>query len=283
VPSTPIGRALGFAGMGASLLLGTLKDNIVGSFSSPGKDSGQAAGGGGGGGGGGGSFSIITESNAERLAAALCRMRGAALKLGQMLSIQDEAVLPPQVGRPGGCLAVRAGASWGRGVEVESKKALVWRSRALPCTACLRPPWPPPPPLKSGDLTPLPSQARSGRNPPAPHSPPPPAAPTQIQAALERVRQGADVMPRAQLEGQLRSQLGRDWASQLEGGRAAGGGAVPPADAAGGAAGEQLGPSAPRASPRAAPTPLPRPPPFPQTSSGRRGPRPASGRSTRRC
>ena len=40
----------------------------------------------------------LTEANASRLADALCRMRGAALKLGQMLSIQDENVLPPQVG-----------------------------------------------------------------------------------------------------------------------------------------------------------------------------------------
>ena len=39
----------------------------------------------------------MTERNAERLADALCRMRGAALKLGQMISIQDESVLPPQV------------------------------------------------------------------------------------------------------------------------------------------------------------------------------------------
>jgi aarF domain-containing kinase len=37
----------------------------------------------------------------------------------------------------------------------------------------------------------------------------------QIQSALERVRAGADVMPRAQLEGQLRSELGRDWSSRL--------------------------------------------------------------------
>ena len=39
------------------------------------------------------------EASAERLADALARMRGAALKLGQMLSIQDENVLPPQVRR----------------------------------------------------------------------------------------------------------------------------------------------------------------------------------------
>ena len=42
---------------------------------------------------------FMTEANAERLAVALCRMRGAALKLGQMLSIQDESVIPPQVQR----------------------------------------------------------------------------------------------------------------------------------------------------------------------------------------
>ena len=39
----------------------------------------------------------LTEQNAQRLADALCRMRGAALKLGQMLSIQDEGMIPPQV------------------------------------------------------------------------------------------------------------------------------------------------------------------------------------------
>jgi hypothetical protein len=32
VPSTQFGRALGFAGMGASLVLGTLKDNVLSAF-----------------------------------------------------------------------------------------------------------------------------------------------------------------------------------------------------------------------------------------------------------
>lgn len=39
----------------------------------------------------------LSEKNAERLALALCRMRGAALKLGQMLSIQDESLVPAPV------------------------------------------------------------------------------------------------------------------------------------------------------------------------------------------
>lgn len=38
--------------------------------------------------------SSISDANAERLAEALCRMRGAALKLGQMLSLQDDGMLP---------------------------------------------------------------------------------------------------------------------------------------------------------------------------------------------
>lgn len=40
---------------------------------------------------------FLSEANAERLAVTLCRMRGAALKLGQMLSIQDDTIIPPQV------------------------------------------------------------------------------------------------------------------------------------------------------------------------------------------
>eukprot|EP01006_Ploeotia_vitrea_P037359 TRINITY_DN66123_c5_g2_i1.p2 TRINITY_DN66123_c5_g2~~TRINITY_DN66123_c5_g2_i1.p2 ORF type:complete len:574 (-),score=284.34 TRINITY_DN66123_c5_g2_i1:86-1807(-) len=40
---------------------------------------------------------VISEANAERLAAGLCRMRGAALKLGQILSIQDESIIPAQL------------------------------------------------------------------------------------------------------------------------------------------------------------------------------------------
>uniref|UniRef100_A0A915EJU5 ABC1 atypical kinase-like domain-containing protein n=1 Tax=Ditylenchus dipsaci TaxID=166011 RepID=A0A915EJU5_9BILA len=37
---------------------------------------------------------FLTEANAERIVGTLCRVRGAALKLGQMLSIQDEDTVP---------------------------------------------------------------------------------------------------------------------------------------------------------------------------------------------
>ncbi|WIA21609.1 hypothetical protein OEZ85_000793 [Tetradesmus obliquus] len=143
VPSTQIGRAFGFASMGASLILGSFTDSIAKSLG--GGSSSSSTGSSSSGGSGALYNNFITESNAERLANALCRMRGAALKIGQMLSIQDETVLPPQI--QAALERVRAGAD--------------------------------------------------------------------IQAALERVRAGADVMPRSQLEGQLRSELGRDWEARV--------------------------------------------------------------------
>ncbi len=82
VPSTRVGRAVGFAGLGAGLAwgaIGEVSSRLVG---------------------GGGSGNVLTnDANADRLAATLCRMRGAALKMGQMLSIQDESLLPPALTR----------------------------------------------------------------------------------------------------------------------------------------------------------------------------------------
>ncbi|XP_048259041.1 atypical kinase COQ8B, mitochondrial-like [Haliotis rufescens] len=40
---------------------------------------------------------FLTEANAERIVNTLCRVRGAALKLGQMLSIQDNSFINPQL------------------------------------------------------------------------------------------------------------------------------------------------------------------------------------------
>ncbi|KAK6937197.1 ABC1 atypical kinase-like domain [Dillenia turbinata] len=124
VPSTPFSRALGFAGLGAGLAWGTVQESArrlvfgAGAHNSQEKQS---------------AFSpFLSEQNAERLALALCRMRGAALKLGQMLSIQDESLVP-----------------------------------------------------------------------------------APILAALDIVRQGADVMPRSQLNQVLDAELGPDWSSKL--------------------------------------------------------------------
>uniref|UniRef100_A0A3Q3WV90 Atypical kinase COQ8A, mitochondrial n=1 Tax=Mola mola TaxID=94237 RepID=A0A3Q3WV90_MOLML len=45
------------------------------------------------------SSAFLSEANAERIVATLCKVRGAALKLGQMLSIQDDAFINPQLAK----------------------------------------------------------------------------------------------------------------------------------------------------------------------------------------
>ncbi|KAK0153663.1 Atypical kinase COQ8A, mitochondrial [Merluccius polli] len=45
------------------------------------------------------SSAFLTEANAERVVRTLCKVRGAALKLGQMLSIQDDAFINPQLAK----------------------------------------------------------------------------------------------------------------------------------------------------------------------------------------
>lgn len=124
VPSNSFSRAMGFAGLGASLLWGTAQDSVSRVFRSKTKDKSNAD--------QGSQYLLLSKSNAERLANALCHMRGAALKLGQMISIQDENILPPQ-----------------------------------------------------------------------------------FQEALEKVRAGADVMPKKQLHSVLREELGEDWREKV--------------------------------------------------------------------
>lgn len=76
-----------FASLGAGLAWGTVQESasrlFLGSPDSHDKQSSVSP--------------FLSEKNAERLALALCRMRGAALKIGQMLSIQDESLVPAPV------------------------------------------------------------------------------------------------------------------------------------------------------------------------------------------
>lgn len=88
VPSTRIGRAVGFASLGVGLIAGTMVETasrVVSTVTFSNETN---------------SGSIVTnDANADRIAKTLCRMRGAALKLGQMLSIQDETILPESMSR----------------------------------------------------------------------------------------------------------------------------------------------------------------------------------------
>lgn len=88
VPSTRLGRAFGFASLGFSLAAGTVLEvtsKLVSSHPSPTTSEHPST---------TASSIMINDSNSNKIAKTLCRMRGAALKLGQMLSIQDETLLP---------------------------------------------------------------------------------------------------------------------------------------------------------------------------------------------
>lgn len=77
VPATRVARALGFANLGIGLAVGTAVEGASRLFGSPNSES-----------------VVVNSANSDRLVRTLCRMRGAALKMGQMLSIQDQTMLP---------------------------------------------------------------------------------------------------------------------------------------------------------------------------------------------
>lgn len=80
VPSSRISRLWNYGGLAAGMLGGALTESIS-----------RAAGGGGSG------SLMLSAGNMERLVAKLSRMRGAALKLGQMMSFQDSKMLPAPI------------------------------------------------------------------------------------------------------------------------------------------------------------------------------------------
>lgn len=80
VPSTRLGRIWNYGGLAAGMFAGAIGE----SFS-------RATGGGSEG------SLMLSPANMERLVAKLSKMRGAALKLGQMMSFQDSKMLPASI------------------------------------------------------------------------------------------------------------------------------------------------------------------------------------------
>jgi len=92
VPANRMSRLVSFASLGVGLGVGTLAEasrRAVGMRKVPSNKDGEGA-------SLDGSL-ILNEANAERIVRTLCRVRGAALKLGQILSIQDGAVIGPEL------------------------------------------------------------------------------------------------------------------------------------------------------------------------------------------
>jgi len=114
VPASRMGRAVGFASLGVGIAFGTVGD-LAGRLFGSGNEGNP----------------LSSEANADRLAATLCRMRGAALKMGQMLSIQDESLLPPGLVRA--LNQVRQGAdampNYQLVQQMESQLGIGWRRK----------------------------------------------------------------------------------------------------------------------------------------------------------
>ncbi|KAE8851320.1 hypothetical protein HRS9122_01607 [Pyrenophora teres f. teres] len=82
VPSSRFGRIWQYAGLGTSMALGAVGEGLRRATGSAASTTGSL---------------MLSPGNLEILVAKLSRMRGAALKLGQMISFQDIKMLPPAI------------------------------------------------------------------------------------------------------------------------------------------------------------------------------------------
>ncbi|XP_039366158.1 atypical kinase COQ8B, mitochondrial isoform X2 [Mauremys reevesii] len=92
VPASRVGRLASFGGLAVGLGIGALAEvakNSLNGETKPRDGSGSVL----------GSSPFLSEANAARIVDTLCKVRGAALKIGQMLSIQDNSFLSPQLQR----------------------------------------------------------------------------------------------------------------------------------------------------------------------------------------
>ncbi|XP_078398862.1 atypical kinase COQ8A, mitochondrial isoform X1 [Cetorhinus maximus] len=89
VPSTRIGRLANFGGLAVGLGIGALAEVAKKTWRPEEREAGGKA--------ILDSSPFLSEANAERIVNTLCKVRGAALKLGQMLSIQDDSFINPQL------------------------------------------------------------------------------------------------------------------------------------------------------------------------------------------
>ena len=105
VPAHAISRAMHFGGLGLGLAAGAAAQAVRRAIK-PEEVPGPS------------SSLLVNDANVERLVSALTRLRGAALKVGQMLSFNDADVLPPELQQA--MERVRDGADWMPGAQLEA-------------------------------------------------------------------------------------------------------------------------------------------------------------------
>ncbi|CAH0756103.1 unnamed protein product [Diatraea saccharalis] len=87
VPSSRIGRMISFGSLAAGLGVGTVAQYARNTIQSVTGKVDETA------------NTFLSPANAERIVDTLCKVRGAALKLGQLLSIQDDTMISPELQR----------------------------------------------------------------------------------------------------------------------------------------------------------------------------------------
>lgn len=87
VPATRISRLVNFGGLAVGLGIGAIAEVAKQSLGGKQKEDTSAL----------MDSPFLSEANAERIVNTLCKVRGAALKIGQMLSIQDNSFINPQL------------------------------------------------------------------------------------------------------------------------------------------------------------------------------------------
>ncbi|XP_071213088.1 atypical kinase COQ8B, mitochondrial-like [Salvelinus alpinus] len=85
VPATRISRLVNFGGLAVGLGLGAIAEVVKQSMGAKRAEGALL------------DSPLLSEANAERIVNTLCKVRGAALKIGQMLSIQDNSFINPQL------------------------------------------------------------------------------------------------------------------------------------------------------------------------------------------
>ncbi|XP_076627636.1 ubiquinone biosynthesis protein COQ8, mitochondrial [Colletes latitarsis] len=86
VPSTRLQRMISFGTLGIGLGVGTVAEYTRRTFGLKKQSLGDTF-----------DNMFLTKANAERIVSTLCKVRGAALKIGQILSIQDENTINPEL------------------------------------------------------------------------------------------------------------------------------------------------------------------------------------------
>lgn len=82
VPATRVSRLINYGTLVAGLGIGAINQSVKKQFGLVEDKNGSV---------------LMSEDNIERIVNTLCKVRGAALKLGQMLSIQDDSFMPEQL------------------------------------------------------------------------------------------------------------------------------------------------------------------------------------------